>query len=130
MDGSGVAHYPGLLFTDYNGGTPAWYGIPCFTAMVIADSLILAWLLLKSGSLWTAAILHGAHNLYIQNIFTPLTRNTGKTNWFIDEFGVVLPVVVIAFAVYFWRRRAELPIGNTDLMNPSPIIETGRAATP
>jgi CAAX protease family protein len=98
--------------------------------MVIADSLILAWLLLKSGSLWTAAILHGAHNLYIQNIFTPLTRNTGKTNWFIDEFGVVLPMVVIAFAVYFWRRRAELPIGNTDLMNPSPIIETGRAATP
>jgi membrane protease YdiL (CAAX protease family) len=48
---------------------------------------------LKSGSLWTAAILHASHNLYIQAIFTPLTRNTGKTAWFIDEFGAILPIV-------------------------------------
>jgi membrane protease YdiL (CAAX protease family) len=125
-----VGHYPSLLFADYNGGTPAWFGIPCFTAMVVASSFILAWFRLKSGSLWTGAIMHASHNLYIQMIFTPLTRNTGKTNWFIDEFGVVIPLVVIAVAVYFWRRRAELPIGNTDLMKRYPIIETGRAATP
>src|SRR5215469_4838412 len=124
-----VLHYPSLLFSDYNGGTPAWYGILCFTVAIVAMSFVLAWLRLKSGSLWTAAILHASHNLYIQNIFTPLTRNTGKTNWFIDEFGVVLPLVIIAFAIYFWRRRAELPIGeNVDLINPAPTIETGRAA--
>jgi CAAX protease family protein len=102
-------HYPILIYGDYNAGTPTWYGLSCFTVMVIAISFIFAWMRLKSGSLWTGAILHGSHNLYIQAIFTPLTRDTGKTKWFIDEFGCVLPLVVIAFAIYFWTKRRELP---------------------
>jgi membrane protease YdiL (CAAX protease family) len=102
-------HYPILIYGDYNAGTPTWYGLTCFTVLVIAISFVFAWMRLKSGSLWTGAILHGSHNLYIQGIFTPLTRNTGKTVWFIDEFGCVLPLVTIAFAIYFWSKRRELP---------------------
>jgi membrane protease YdiL (CAAX protease family) len=102
-------HYPILIYGDYNAGTPTWYGLSCFTVMVVSISFIFAWMRLKSGSLWTGAILHGSHNLYIQAIFTPLTRDTGKTKWFIDEFGCVLPLVVIAFAIYFWTKRRELP---------------------
>jgi membrane protease YdiL (CAAX protease family) len=102
-------HYPILIFSDYNAGTPTWYGLTCFTVMVVSSSFIFAWMRLKSGSLWTGAILHGSHNLYIQAIFTPLTRDTGKTKWFIDEFGCVLPLVTIAFAIYFWSKRRELP---------------------
>jgi membrane protease YdiL (CAAX protease family) len=102
-------HYPILIYGDYNAGTPTWYGLTCFTVMVISISFVFAWMRLKSGSLWTGAILHGSHNLYIQGIFTPLTRNTGKTAWFIDEFGCVLPLVAIAFAIYFWTKRRELP---------------------
>jgi membrane protease YdiL (CAAX protease family) len=103
-------HYPILIYGDYNAGTPTWYGLTCFTVMVISISFVFAWMRLKSGSLWTGAILHGSHNLYIQGIFTPLTRNTGKTAWFIDEFGCVLPLVAIVFAIYFWSKRRELPV--------------------
>jgi len=102
-------HYPILIYGGYNAGTPTWYGLTCFTVMVISISFVFAWMRLKSGSLWTGAILHGSHNLYIQGIFTPLTRDTGKTAWFIDEFGCVLPLVAIAFAIYFWSKRRELP---------------------
>jgi membrane protease YdiL (CAAX protease family) len=102
-------HYPILIYGDYNAGTPTWYGLMCFTVMVVAMSFVFAWMRLKSGSLWTGAILHASHNLYIQGIFTPLTRNTGKTAWYIDEFGCVLPLVAIAFAIYFWSKRRELP---------------------
>jgi CAAX protease family protein len=101
-------HYPGLIFADYNAGTATWYALSCFTVLVIAISFVFAWLRLKSGSLWTGALLHASHNLYVQNIFTPLTRNTGKTAWYIDEFGAVLPVVAVLFAIYFWRRRKEI----------------------
>ena len=101
-------HYPLLIWSDYNSGTPTWYGLTCFTVMVLSISFIFAWMRLKSGSLWTGALLHASHNLYVQAIFTPLTRNTGKTAWFIDEFGAVLPLVTVAFAIYFWRRRNEL----------------------
>ena len=102
-------HYPLLIWGDYNAGTPTWYGITCFTTMVIAISFLFAWMRLKSGSLWTGAMLHASHNLFVQAIFTPLTRNTGKTAWFIDEFGAVLPAVTVVVAIYFWRRRKELP---------------------
>jgi membrane protease YdiL (CAAX protease family) len=100
-------HYPILIFADYNSGTATWYALTCFTVMVIAISFVFAWLRLKSGSLWTGVLLHASHNLYVQSILTPLTRNTGKTAWFIDEFGVVLPLVAVLFAIYFWRRRGE-----------------------
>jgi membrane protease YdiL (CAAX protease family) len=101
-------HYPGLIWGDYNAGTPSWYGMTCFTVMVVAIAVVFAWMRLKSGSLWTGAILHASHNLYVQGIFTPLTADRGKTAWFIDEFGAVLPLITILFAIYFWRRRKEL----------------------
>ncbi|MBV8216279.1 MAG: CPBP family intramembrane metalloprotease, partial [Verrucomicrobia bacterium] len=105
-------HYPALIGADYNAGTPVWYGLSCFTVMVLAISFFFAWLRLKSGSLWTATLLHASHNLYIQAIFTPLTRKSGDTAWFIDEFGAVLPIVCIAFAIFFWSKRGELATTN------------------
>jgi len=87
-------HFPVLLFGDYNKGAPAWYSLTCFTLMVVADSFILAWLTLRSRSLWPAAIFHGSHNLFIQSIFTPLTRDTGRTNYIIDEFGIGLVITI------------------------------------
>ncbi|MDP9338761.1 MAG: CPBP family intramembrane metalloprotease [Acidobacteriota bacterium] len=101
-------HFPLLIWGDYNSGTPTWFGLTCFTVLVISISFVFAWMRLKSGSLWTGAILHASHNLYIQAIFTPLTRNTGKTAWYIDEFGAVLPLVAVGSAIYFWSRRNEL----------------------
>lgn len=104
-----VWHYPILIYGGYNGGTPAWYSLTCFTVLVISISFVFAWMRLKSGSLWTGALLHASHNLYIQGILTPITTDTGKTKWYIDEFGCVLPIVAIAFAIYFWTKRRELP---------------------
>jgi membrane protease YdiL (CAAX protease family) len=100
-------HFPVLLFADYNSGTPAWYGLGCFTVMVVADSFILAWLTLRSGSLWPAAIFHGSQNLFIQSIFTPLTRDTGPTKYIIDEFGIGLVITVTIAAILAWRSFAR-----------------------
>ena len=104
-----VWHYPILIYGGYNNGTPSWYGLLCFTVMVVSISFSFAWMRLKSGSLWTGALLHASHNLYIQGFFTPITSDTGKTAWYIDEFGCVVPLVAVAFAIYFWTRRRELP---------------------
>ena len=125
-------HYPILVWGDYNAGTPSWYGLSCFTVLVVAIGVVFAWMRLKSGSLWTGAILHASHNLYVQAIFTPLTQNRGKTAWFIDEFGAVLPVVAVVFAIYFWRRRREVESGaraegrNTTLAAQAAGVVTAR----
>ncbi len=105
-----IWHYPILIFGDYNSGTPAWYGLSCFTVMVIAMTFIYTWYRIKSGSLWTGVILHASHNLIIQAILTPLTKDTGNTKYFVDEFGIVLPLVAVVVAIYFWTRRNELMI--------------------
>ena len=108
-----IWHMPLILTTDYNAGTPAWFALACFTAMVIAFGLVSAWLRLRTGSLWPAVVLHASHNLFVKNVFTPLTRNTGVTPYIIDEFGIALGVALVIIAVYFWRRRSEVadPVG-------------------
>ena len=101
-------HSPLLLFADYNAGTNKWYALACFAVMVISISFVFAWLSLKSGSLWTAALLHASHNLFIQQVFDNLMRDTGKTLWYTTEFGAALAIVTIGFAIYFWMRRREV----------------------
>jgi membrane protease YdiL (CAAX protease family) len=98
-----VYHYPALLFADYNKGAPAWYSVTCFTAMVVSSSFVMAWLTLRARSLWPAAILHASHNLFIQSILTPLTKDTGPTKFIIDEFGIGLVITVSLAAIVTWR---------------------------
>ncbi|GEC79305.1 CPBP family intramembrane glutamic endopeptidase [Flavobacterium aquatile] len=105
-----VWHFPILIFADYNSGTPYWYGLTCFSVMIISISFVFTWFRLKSNSLWTGVILHASHNLFIQSIFTPLTKYTGNTKYYIDEFGIVLPIICLCFAFYFWRKRSQLII--------------------
>jgi hypothetical protein len=100
-------HSPLLLFADYNAGTNRLYAMGCFTVMIVANSFAFAWLRLRLGSLWTAAVLHASHNLFIQTVDN-MMRNTGKTLWYTTEFGAALAAVNVAFAVYFWTRRGEV----------------------
>ena len=99
-------HFPSILFSTYNAGTPPWFALCCFTVMVVATGFIYAWLRLRSGSLWPAAFIHGSHNMFVQLIFTPLTANTGYTPYIVDEFGIgmALTSVVVALIVCrHWR---------------------------
>jgi membrane protease YdiL (CAAX protease family) len=112
-----IWHLPLILFADYNNGTPAWFAIMCFAAIVIAMSFVFAWLRLKSGSLWPVVFLHASHNLFIKNIFTPLTSNTGITHYIIDEFGIALVIALVLVGLYFWRRRSEV---SANLLSPEP----------
>jgi hypothetical protein len=76
--------------------------------MVIADSYVMGWLRLKSGSLWTAAVMHASHNLFIQAIFDRMTAPVGKTLYITTEFGIGLVLTIGATALYFWTRRSEV----------------------
>jgi uncharacterized protein len=103
-----VYHYPVILFADYNSRAPKWFALLAFTWMIMAASFVFAWLRLKSGSVWTAVILHASHNLFIQQIFDPLTKDRGFTAYVTTEFGVGLAFAYTILAVYFWRRRDEV----------------------
>ena len=105
-------HYPVLLFADYNAGAPAWYSLTCFTIMAVSGSFIMAWLTLRTQSLWPAAILHASHNLFIQSILTPLTKDTGPTKFITDEFGVGLAIMVALAATIALTRARRIAGAN------------------
>lgn len=98
-------HVPLIIFADYNGGTPPAYSIACFAVMVIAISFPMAWLRLRSGSVWPAVLLHASHNLYIQGFFDRVTVDTGVTKYLLSEFGAVLALCAVIAGYVFWTRR-------------------------
>jgi CAAX protease family protein len=101
-------HLPLVFFADYNNTAPSWFGMTCFAALMLGMSVIMAWLRLRSGSLWTAAVFHASHNQFIQVFFTPATSARGsKTSFAIDEFGFALPAVVLILAIVFWRLASK-----------------------
>lgn len=94
-------HLPMILNGSYGTtGTPRWYQITCFIAMVLSTAVVSAWLRLKSGSIWPVTIMHATHNGAIQAFFDRITRDTGQTHYFTGEFGIML--LPFLFAVAWW----------------------------
>jgi membrane protease YdiL (CAAX protease family) len=103
-------HFPVMVLGDYhNPGAPLWFGLACFTVLVIGISFAFAWLRLRSGSVWVTVLLHASHNIAIQAIFTPLTGATALTPFVIDEFGIGLALMGVLIGYGFWRHRGALP---------------------
>jgi uncharacterized protein len=100
-------HYPLILFGTYNSAAPKWVALLCFTIMIIATGTMAAWLRLKSGSVWPAALFHACHNAVIQWLFDSMTVETGRAAWFAGEFGVALAVTSILFAIPIWRNGSR-----------------------
>jgi uncharacterized protein len=103
-----IWHYPAIIFADYHSSAPLWFDLFSLTITVTGLSFFTAWLRLKSGSLWPVVLWHGAHNLFIQQIFFDLTRDTGWTTFFIDDFGVGVLISCAILGVIFWSKRREL----------------------
>ena len=80
--------------------------------MVVAMGFPFAWLRLRSGSVWPAAILHASHNLFVQAFFDRVTVDTGPTRWLTGEFGAGLALAFIAVGWIFWRARASVEVPN------------------
>jgi uncharacterized protein len=105
-----IWHYPLFLTLDYSAaGLPLWYAIPVFTVLAIGLSFALAWLRLKSGSVWPAVFFHASWNLWALYFFVPLISQKATTKYFISETGAVTAVVVLIGALVFWRLRSALP---------------------
>jgi membrane protease YdiL (CAAX protease family) len=78
---------PAILPARDQGAAPFAFRLVAFGTMLLALSIMLAWLRLRSASLWPAILLHAAHNFFIQDIFDPLTAANPQSVWITGEFG-------------------------------------------
>ena len=77
----------------------------------IGISFILAWLRIKSGSLWTAVIFHAALNIHLQSFFMNLTTETSElTRYISGEQGLMMAIVMAVAGYLFWRKRSSLKL--------------------
>lgn len=103
-----VWHWPAILFTDYNAGQGSFVlQMAIFTMAILPQGIVYAYFTFKSNSLWPAAILHASHNLVVQRIFTPLTIKGEDSHVYIDEFGIVMPILGVFLAAYFYRKAVR-----------------------
>jgi membrane protease YdiL (CAAX protease family) len=109
-------HMPAILSGSYGTtDTPRWYQVGCFSAMVLSSAVISAWLRIKSGSIWPVTIMHATHNGVIQAFFDRITKDNGQTHYFSGEFGVVLPLLFAALALYCISTRESLADANSGM---------------
>jgi membrane protease YdiL (CAAX protease family) len=101
-------HLAPILLANYDQGAPLWYTIAMFYGTVVLASIPMAWLRLKSGSLWTAVLWHSANNYFVQAFFDKMTVDTGITHYLRGEFGIITVISIGILAVIFYNRRNEL----------------------
>jgi uncharacterized protein len=104
-----VWHWPFVLFAGFSSAAPWWFALTILTTTVTLAGFAAAWLRLRSGSVWPVVLGHASFNLYVQSGFNPLTRDTGITEYIVDEFGVAFVLSGTMIAYIFWRLRNRLP---------------------
>jgi len=104
-----IWHWPGILFGGYTSPiAPIWYSITCFTVMVLGWSMVLAWLRFRSGSLWPAVLMHGAHNLVIQAVFDAITPAKSTGAYLTGEFGAGVALCYVVAGVVAYRAMGRM----------------------
>jgi len=103
-----AVHLPIFIFADYNAGdSPLWFRLICFTILALSVNIVINWLRIKSGSLWTAVLLHATHNSFLQDI-SPLFQETKWSAYILSEAGLALTLSGLIIGFIFWRKRNEL----------------------
>jgi membrane protease YdiL (CAAX protease family) len=96
-------HFPLMLAGVYQAGTPVWYQLPLFTVELIAMTAILAYLRLKSNSVWPAVFFHASHNSVDQAILQPLAAGE-RIVYFAGETGIITVAFAAIIAVVLFRK--------------------------
>ena len=105
-----VWHFPLIISGKYLNGIPIAVSLLQLVIVILGMTFIINWVRLKSGSVWTAVLLHASHNLYMQNLFDPMTLPTNSfSRYLLGENGFALIAVYGLAGFIFWKKRASLP---------------------
>ena len=102
-------HLPAIWGAGYRAdATPLWYSVACFAAMLFPLCVFMAWLRLRSGSVWPCVLAHGAHNSFVQEMWPSAVHPDAVTPWLVGEFGVLTPIAaMLILPLLLGRGRAQ-----------------------
>jgi membrane protease YdiL (CAAX protease family) len=100
-------HFPLILSGQYAAGPHPGISAGIFLVDVVGIAYVIGILRLRSGSVWPAALLHGAWNGIIQVGFDPASTGPGATTW-VGESGILVAVISLAIGLAvarYWTTR-------------------------
>jgi uncharacterized protein len=103
----GLWHFP-LIFINQPIDSSTWLGAGCFLVGLTGVSFPMTWLRMRSGSVWSAALFHAAHNV-VNGMALSLFVPTPRTPLLMDETGLVMAGVGCALAVVWVGVNARAP---------------------
>lgn len=100
-----VWHWPLILFSNYATSNHPFFSLTMFTIMTMSMSVFMGWMRVRSGTVFTAALIHGVHNLWIQGIYPAFLEKKGALDpYFGGESGVFLPVFYGGAAIFIYVK--------------------------
>ena len=107
-----VAWHGPLAGLHYNFDAGRWTAFLLFACQLIGLAFVLAWLRLKSGSIWPAVVLHASHNSFLI-VLNGLTRPS-------PIVGPTLTIAIGVAAVCVWRQGVDLSASPAGLLKAEP----------
>ena len=107
----GIWHYP-LVFTDYVDYANPLLGITTWTLHAVLLAIVLAWLFLRSRSVWVPCVAHAGNNLIIGAVSGALLVDGSGLDPAIVDMLDIVPLAVIAGWILLsgqLNRGAALP---------------------
>jgi membrane protease YdiL (CAAX protease family) len=102
-------HYPQiLLLKNFTLGTHPLFAVLGLTASLIALCFVMAWMRLRTKSIWPGVLLHAIHNVWFFLLLEPLTSSTPSKPYVSGEHGVFTIALLSLVAYLSWLRRGSL----------------------
>ena len=103
-------HSPLILFSNYATSNIPLLSVLIFTIMTTSMSVYMGWLRQRSGSVFTAALVHGTHNLWIQAIYPSFIKPGPLDPFFGGESGIFNAVIYTAIAIFIYKKYLQLKV--------------------
>lgn len=102
----GIWHFPLIMFTDqYHSGENLWLLVPLTIASTVFLGPVIGTLRLRTGSVWTASMLHTTHNL-VWYILAALTVHHSRTATYIaGDMAIFIVAFYAGLTWLMWGRK-------------------------
>ena len=102
-----VWHYP-LYFLGYSEYANPFVGLVTATVFAILMAIILAWLRLRTRSVWSSSLAHAGTNMVLAMLSTALLAGGAKIDWAVDDLLQSVPLAAIcAWIILSGQLSAE-----------------------
>ncbi|MFL5991585.1 MAG: CPBP family intramembrane glutamic endopeptidase, partial [Rubrobacteraceae bacterium] len=89
-----IWHYP-LYFLGYSEYANAFIGLITATIFAILLAIILAWLRLRTRSVWSSSLAHAGTNMILATLSTALLVGGAKIDWAVNDLLQSIPLAAI-----------------------------------